>query len=222
VKKVFGILAISFVVLIGGLLVYIQTKPDNNDVQREAVINAPAESIYPLINDFHTWTKWSPYEQRDPNMRREYTGSQSGVGAIYTWNGNKDVGRGRMEILESTPSSKIKIKLDFLEPFEGHNTAEFILVPSGDATKITWHMYGPGNYATRIMHCVFDMDKMIGTDFETGLANLKTIAEKGPKADETPADGGKAAADDKAGAKDNAAAEGKATTEEKNAVEAKP
>ena len=171
-------MAIFLVASIGGLVLYAFTKPDSNDVTREAIINAPPEAIFPLVNDFRAWKDWSPYEGRDPNMTRTYEGPKSGKGATYSWRGTKEVGSGRMEILESTPSSKISIKLDFMEPFEGHNTTDFLFIPTGDATKVTWHMYGPGNFMTRMMHCVFDMDKMIGTDFETGLSNMKKIAEK--------------------------------------------
>jgi hypothetical protein len=111
-------------------------------------------------------------------MERVFSGAESGKGAIYAWDGNKDVGQGRMEIVEATPPSKIAIKLDFIKPFEGHNMAEFTLAPAGDSTTVTWAMYGPSPYVAKVMGTFFDLDKMIGDDFEAGLAALKTVAEK--------------------------------------------
>ncbi|MBK8064577.1 MAG: SRPBCC family protein [Betaproteobacteria bacterium] len=171
--------ATAVVVLLVALLAYVMTRPDVFRVQRSTVIAAPAEKLYPLVNELRAWAAWSPYEKRDPGMRRTFSGASSGKGAVYAWAGNKDVGAGRMEILEATPSSRILIKLDFLEPFEGHNTAEFTFEPGGAAgTRVTWAMYGPNAYLTRVMGLIFDMDEMIGRDFATGLANLKAVAEK--------------------------------------------
>jgi uncharacterized protein YndB with AHSA1/START domain len=172
------ILAIAIVVV----LVLASTKPDTFSVQREAVMKAPAERIFPLISDFHQWTSWSPWENRDPALKRSYDGAESGKGAVYAWEGNKNVGSGRMEILEASPPSKIVIKLDFFKPFEGHNTAEFTMLPQngagGPATSVSWVMHGPAPFLHRVMQVFMDFDKMIGKDFETGLANLKSLAEK--------------------------------------------
>src|SRR5262249_17257950 len=135
------------------------------------------DKIVPHINDFHKWTAWSPWEKLDPNLKRTYSGADNGKGAIYEWEGTKKVGQGRMEIMETTPST-IKIKLDFLKPFEAHHTAEFSLEPQGDSTNITWAMIGKQPFMLKVMSVFMSMDKMVGKDFEAGLANLKGIAEK--------------------------------------------
>lgn len=174
----FKIIAIAVLVVIISILVFATTKPDTFRVERTTTIKAPPEKIYPLINDFHSWTTWSPYEKKDPDMKRTHGGAASGQGAVYEWDGDKNVGKGRMEITESSPASRIVIKLDFLAPFEAHNTAEFTLQPQGDATQVTWSMYGPANYMSKLMNVFFNMDKMVGDDFAIGLANLKAAAEQ--------------------------------------------
>lgn len=176
--KILSILAAIVVVVVAGVLVYAATKPDSFRVERTATIKAPPDKIYAEIANLHGWPAWSPYEKKDPDMKRVFSGAESGEGAVYAWDGNKDVGQGRMEIVAATSPSKIAIKLDFIKPFEGHNMAEFTLVPSGDSTTVTWAMYGPSPYVAKVMGTFFDLDKMIGTDFEAGLAALKTIAEK--------------------------------------------
>lgn len=174
----FKIIAIAALVVIIAILVFATTKPDTFRVERTTTIKAPPEKIYPLINDFHSWTTWSPYEKKDPDVKRTHSGAASGQGAVYEWDGDKNVGKGRMEITESSPASRIVIKLDFLAPFEAHNTAEFTLQPQGDATQVTWSMYGPANYMSKLMSVFFNMDKMVGDDFAIGLANLKAAAEQ--------------------------------------------
>lgn len=171
-------IALIAVVLIAAVLIFAATRPDTFRVERSIDIKASPEKIFPLMNDLHSWTAWSPYEKKDPNMKRQNSGAASGKGAIYEWDGDKQVGKGRMEITESTPFSRVVIKLDFLSPFEAHNTAEFILQPQGETTKVTWAMYGPANYVSKLMGVFFSMDKMVGDDFAIGLANLKAIAEK--------------------------------------------
>ena len=170
-------IAIIAVVLIAAILGYAMTVPDNFRVQRTTSIKAPPEKIFPLINDFHRWGSWSPWEKMDPEMKRTYSGAASGKGAAYAWQGNSKVGEGRMEIADTSPPSKVTIKLDFMKPFEAHNTAEFTLEPKGDSTNVTWAMYGPSQYMAKVIGVFVSMDKMIGKDFETGLANLKTVAE---------------------------------------------
>jgi uncharacterized protein YndB with AHSA1/START domain len=172
-KKILIVVAVA----IAGLLAYVATKPDTFRVERSILVGAPPERIYPLIADFRQWTQWSPYEKLDPAMKRTYSGASSGLGAIYAWDGNKDTGAGRMEIDEVTPPSKIHIRLDFLRPFESSNIAEFTMMPEGDATRISWVMHGPANYVSKLMDTLFDMDQMIGKDFEAGLATLKSLAE---------------------------------------------
>jgi carbon monoxide dehydrogenase subunit G len=172
------IVVVVLVVGVAALLGFAAIKPDAFRVQRAAGIKAPPEKILPLINDFHNWGSWSPWEKLDPALKRTYSGAASGQGAVYEWEGNKKVGQGRMEIMESSPPSKITIKLDFLKPFEAHNTAEFMLERQGDSTAVTWTMHGRQPYMIKVMSLFFSMDKMIGKDFETGLANLKSITEK--------------------------------------------
>ncbi len=176
--KVLGIVVVVVLVAVAGVLVYAATKPDDFRVQRSASIKAPPDKIYALVVDLHGWKAWSPYEKKDPAMKRTFGGAASGKGAVYEWDGDKNVGAGRMEIVEAAAPSKVGIKLDFLKPFEGHNTAEFTMVPSGDGTTVTWAMYGPSPYIAKVMGTFFNMDRMIGDDFAVGLANLKAVAEK--------------------------------------------
>ncbi|WP_454907714.1 SRPBCC family protein [Variovorax gossypii] len=171
-------IALAVVAAIAALLIFAATRPDTFRVERTARIDAPAEKIFPLIDDFHRWGTWSPYEKLDPDMQRSFGGSASGKGATYAWESKGKAGAGRMEITESTPSSKIAINLDFTRPMEGHNVAEFTLQPQGNATQVTWSMHGPSPYVAKLMGIFFNMDQMIGKDFETGLANLKTATEK--------------------------------------------
>jgi uncharacterized protein YndB with AHSA1/START domain len=166
------------ILLVAAVLIFAATRPDTFRVQRSASIKAPPEKIFPLISEFDRWGAWSPYEKRDPAMKRTRSGPASGKGAVYGWEGNSQVGAGRMEITDTAPPSRVVIQLDFLKPFEAHNTAEFTLEPKGDATNVTWAMYGPANYVSKVMGVFMNMDSMIGKDFETGLANLKSIAEK--------------------------------------------
>jgi len=172
------IILIVIVVLIAALLAFAATRPSNFRVQRKTSIKAPPEKIFPLIADFHNWTSWSPWEKKDPALKRTYSGAPSGKGAIYAWEGNRNVGSGRMEITEAPAPSKILIQLDFIKPFEGHNVADFTLQPEGGATTVTWDMQGPLAFVAKVFGIFVSMDKMIGNDFETGLANLKAVAEK--------------------------------------------
>jgi hypothetical protein len=171
-------IAIVFAVGIVAVLVFALTKPDTFRIERSVAVKAPADAIYPLVADFHRWTGWSPYEGRDPTMKRAFGGTAVGKGATYAWDGNNNVGAGHMEILEANASSKLRIKLDFERPFEGHNTAEFTFAPQGDATLVTWAMYGPAPLMSKVMQVFINMDSMIGKDFEAGLASLKKLTEK--------------------------------------------
>ena len=171
-------IALLIVVLLVAVLGYAATRPDSMHVQRSATIKAPPDRIFPLINDFHSWSTWSPYEKLDPAMKTTYSGPASGKGAVYEWEGNSQVGQGRMEITDTSDPSRVTIKLDFIKPFEGHNVADFALVPQGDSTTVTWAMDGRSPYVAKLMGVFVNMDNMIGKDFEKGLANLKTIAEK--------------------------------------------
>ena len=171
-------IAVILAIAIAVVLILAATKPATLRVQRSVSINAPPERIFSLISDFHQWVTWSPYEQKDPAMKRTYSGTERGRGAVYAWDGDKNVGSGRMEILDVSAPSKIVIKLDFFKPFEGHNTAEFTMLPQGDGTHVTWLMHGPANFMSRLIQVFMNLDNLIGKDFEAGLANLKTITEK--------------------------------------------
>jgi hypothetical protein len=166
-----------FVLVIAVLLVVIATRPANFRLERVAVINAPAERIFPLINDFHQWTLWSPWEKLDPNVKRTYSGSPSGVGAVYEWTGNKKVGEGRMTITESRPSDWLGIKLEFLKPWKATNQATFKLTPEGNGTRVVWAMEGTNNFMAKAFLLFMNMEKMVGPDFERGLSNLRAAAE---------------------------------------------
>ena len=170
--------AIAVVAFLGGVLLFAASRPDSFRIERSATIKAPPEKLYAQVNDLKAWTAWSPWERIDPALKRTYSGPQSGKGAAYAWEGNKDVGVGRMEITDAVSASTITIKLDFLKPFEAHNTAEFSFSRQGEATTVTWAMYGPSPYLSKLVGLVFNMDRMVGGQFETGLANLKSITEK--------------------------------------------
>jgi carbon monoxide dehydrogenase subunit G len=175
--KILAIIVVVVLVVVAGVLIYATTRPDSFRVQRSASIKAPPQKIFPLINDLKAWAGWSPYEKKDPAMQRSFGPITAGKGATYEWAGDKNVGQGRMEILEAQPSNKVLIKLDFIKPFEAHNMAEFTLEPKGDTTLATWAIYGPSAYITKVMGLFFNMDTMIGKDFEAGLADLKAAAE---------------------------------------------
>jgi uncharacterized protein YndB with AHSA1/START domain len=175
--EIIVVIAILLALAVAAVLILASRKPDTFSVSRAAAIKAPPEKIFPLISDFQQWKAWSPYEDRDPNLQRSYSGAASGKGAVYEWNGNKNVGSGRMEILEAPAPSKVAIKLDFLKPFEAHNIAEFTLLPQGDTTNVTWLMHGPAPLLSKVMQVFMNMDNMIGKDFAAGLANLKRITE---------------------------------------------
>ena len=154
-------------------------KPDSFRVERAVTIQAPADRVFSLINDLHRWGGWSPYEKKDPSMKRTFSGAASGKGASYGWEGNKQVGQGTMEIIESKPSSLVSLRLDFIKPFEGHNIADFMLTSeSPNVTRVTWAMHGPAPLMSKIMQVLFNFDHMIGKDFEDGLATMKALAEK--------------------------------------------
>ncbi|WP_394777299.1 SRPBCC family protein [Undibacterium sp.] len=171
-------IAFAVVILLAAVLLVAANRPDTFRVQRSIAIKAPPEKIFALVNDFHSWAVWSPYEKLDPAMKRTFGGPASGQGSAYAWDGSGDAGAGRMEITESSPASKIIIKLDFSKPIEGHNVADFLFDPKAAATEVTWAMHGPSPFIAKLAGLFFDMDKMIGKDFEAGLANLKAAAEK--------------------------------------------
>jgi hypothetical protein len=175
-SKLFALLLIAS---LGVVLILATRKPDVIDVHRTASIQAAPERIVPLLSDFHShaWGAWSPYETKDPDMKRTLSGAANGVGAVYEWQGDNNIGHGRMQITAVTPS-KVTIQLDFFKPLQGRNIAEFTLEPAAGVTQVTWSMRGPATYLSKLMSVFLDMDRMIGTDFEAGLAKLKTLAEQ--------------------------------------------
>ena len=173
-KKI-ALAVLAIIILILGMAAM---KPDTFAVKRVVTIKARPEKIAALVTDFHQWASWSPWEALDPAMKRTFSGAAAGKGAVYEWEGNKDVGKGRMEILDAATPAKTVIKLDFLQPFESHNVTEFTLVPQGEMTQVSWDMTGPMPFISKIMSVFASMDSMIGKDFEKGLANMKAAAEK--------------------------------------------
>ena len=178
------VLIIGFAVAIAALLAWAARRPNHFRVERSTVIQASPEQVFEHLDSFARWSAWSPWEKLDPAMKRHYSGPERGVGAAYHWIGNKQVGEGKMEIIELKSFRHLRVKLDFIKPFTAHNTAEFKLrpVPSEPPTdqpacQISWAMYGPSPFLSKLMGVFFNMDKLIGKDFESGLASLKTLAE---------------------------------------------
>jgi uncharacterized protein YndB with AHSA1/START domain len=171
-STVLAVIALVIVLAIVVIVALALRKPSTFRIERSTTIKAPPEKIFPLIIDFRRWVAWSPWEKLDAELKRTYGGAEIGKGATYGW------GTGRMEIIEAAPHSRILIKLDFLKPFEAHNTAEFTFAPQGDGTRVDWAMYGPNIFMARLMSVFLNTDKLAGKDFEKGLAAMKTAAEK--------------------------------------------
>lgn len=172
------IIAIIAAVLIIGVLLLAATRPDTFRIQRKASIKASPEKIFALINDLRRFNTWNPYERKDPNMKGSYSGAASGKGAAYAFAGNKNVGKGSIEITGSDSPRQVSMRLHMSEPFEADNNVEFILEPRGDLTSVTWAIEGRTPYLAKIIHLFVNMDRMVGGDFEAGLANLKAVAEQ--------------------------------------------
>lgn len=182
-KKVLLTIFLLIVLVVVGVLVLAATKPTRYTVERTETIAAAPGRVFPLVNDFHQWPSWSPWEKLDPNMQRTYGGPASGVGSTYGWVGNSDVGEGRMTITESVPDSKVGIQLDFIKPWQSTSQTEFLFVPSGAGTQVVWKMSGDNNYMSKVFTVFMDMDQMVGKDFESGLTNLKLLSEQSAPAD---------------------------------------
>jgi hypothetical protein len=170
-----GILVAVGVVAAASVAV-VARRPSEFRVARTATIGAPASVVFAQVNDFHKWAAWSPYE-RDPAMRKTFAGAPAGAGAIYEWAGNKEVGEGRSTITESRPHELIRIKLEFMKPFRATHTAEFAFKPVRDRTEVTWSLAGRNSFVTKAVCLFMDMDRMVGGDFEKGLAQMKSVAE---------------------------------------------
>ncbi|MBI4892604.1 MAG: SRPBCC family protein [Acidobacteria bacterium] len=174
-KKILIGVAVAIVLLVGAIM----AQPDHYKVVRSAAIAAPPEAVFGQVNNFHNWAAWSPWAKLDPQMKETFTGPESGQGSLYEWAGNKDVGKGRMTILESKAPELVRIKLEFIEPFADVADTHFRFAPDGQGTRVEWEMAGDNNFLSKAM-CLFmgGMDKMIGPDFEKGLAQLKAASEK--------------------------------------------
>lgn len=177
IKKTLIAFAIIFLVL----AVIVALQPPEFRIARSITIATPPAVVFAQVDDFHKWQAWNPWGKVDPAMKQTYEGAPSGTGAIYTWAGNNEVGEGRMTITESRPTDLIRVKLEFLKPFAATHTADFTFKPAGNQTLVTWSMFGEKNFMAKAVHLVMNMDKMIGGQFEKGLADMKSAAEAAPK-----------------------------------------
>jgi len=165
------------VAAVTGLAVFINAQPAPFTVTRSATIAAPPATVFALVNDFHKWDAWSPWAKIDPAMKQTYEGAPAGVGAVSSWSGNSDVGAGRMTIADSKPNESIGLNLEFIKPFAATNTTTFTFKPDANGTAVNWTMTGNKNFMQKAFCLVMDMDKMVGADFEKGLAQMKSVAE---------------------------------------------
>lgn len=170
-------IAILVLVLLSAGLVFVATRPNSFRVERTAQIHAPQQVVFAIINDLRQWARWSPFDKRDPQMHKELSGPDTGPGASYSWNGNKDVGEGRMTIVDSKPGESVSMKLEFTRPFKAKNDVTFALVPNDDGTRVSWILDGKNNFMAKFFSLLINMDTMIGKDFEEGLAKLNSIAQ---------------------------------------------
>lgn len=169
------LIAVAVIVVVFVIVVALQ--PSEYRVARTATMSAPATAVFAQVNDFHKWEAWNPWGKIDPAMKQNYEGAPAGVGAIYKWAGNNEVGEGRMTVTESRPSDLIRVQMEFFKPFAGNGTAEFTFKPEGNQTAVTWSMTGQNNFMAKAIHLFMNMDKMIGGQFEKGLADMKSIVE---------------------------------------------
>jgi hypothetical protein len=172
---------IAIAVLIIGFVVLVAVQPADFCITRSATMTAPAADVFAQVNDFHKWDAWSPWAKIDPALKQTYAGAAAGTGAIYSWVGNKQVGEGRMTMTESRPNELIQIKLEFIKPFTATNMAEFTFKPDGNQTLVTWSMTGKKNFMFKAVGLFMNMDKMVGGDFEKGLAAMRGIVESAPR-----------------------------------------
>lgn len=176
---IFGAVVASALI---GVMIAAMLRPDAFRIERQIMIKAPPEAIFPLLVDLRAWQAWSPWEGKDPALKRTYSGPASGPGAAYAWEGNDAVGAGRMEITDVTVPSRMAMRLDFLRPFEAHNQVLFMLTPAEGAargaTTVSWVMTGENPFLAKVVQVFVSLDAMVGPDFEAGLANLRRTAEK--------------------------------------------
>jgi len=171
-RLLFGLAA-----LIAAFLVVVWLQPDDYRLTRSTTIMAPAAEIFARVNDLRQWDDWSPWAKLDPNMKQGYEGAPAGTGAMYSWTGNDQVGQGRMTITDSKPSELVKIKLEFIKPWTATNATDFVFTPQGNQTSVKWTMDGDNTFMGKAFGLFMNMDKMVGGDFEKGLAQMKAVAE---------------------------------------------
>ncbi|MSU69418.1 MAG: polyketide cyclase [Opitutaceae bacterium] len=172
---------IALAVIIAGFLIIVALQPADYRVARSATISAPPAVVFAQVNDLHKWQEYSPWAKLDPAAKNTFEGPPAGTGAVFAWAGNADVGEGRMTITESRPDNLVRFKLDFVKPFASTATAEFAFQPAGNQTAVTWSMSGRKNFVSKAVCLFMNMDKMLGGDFEKGLANLKLLSEAATK-----------------------------------------
>ena len=171
--------AVAAVIVV--FLIVVALQPSDFRIERSATMRAPAPAAFAQVNDFQKWQEWSPWEKVDPALKRQYEGPKAGTGAVYAWQGNKDVGEGRMTIMESRPAEVVRIRLEFFKPFAATNTAEFSFKPAGaDTTAVTWSMAGQNTFLSKAISLFIDMDRMVGGMFDQGLTQMKAIVERRP------------------------------------------
>ena len=176
-KKMLINILIVVVIAVAALAAFIASRPSDFTITRTATMSAPPSTVFAQVDDFHKWTAWSPWENIDPALKREYSGPDGGTGAHYHWAGNRSVGEGQMTIAESKPGELIRIKLEFLRPFKATNDTAFSFAPQGNGTLVTWTMKGKNNFMMKAMGLMMNMDKVLGGQFEQGLAAMKTASE---------------------------------------------
>jgi hypothetical protein len=171
------IILVAILLIVVAFAIVVATRPGEFRVTRTATMAAPADLVFARVNDLHQWDAWSPWAKLDPGMKQTHAGAPAGPGAVYSWAGNKDVGEGRMTITESRTNELVRIQLEFLKPFASVNTTEFTFTPQGDQTTVAWSMTGKNNFIAKAFCMFMDMDKMVGGDFEKGLAQMKALTE---------------------------------------------
>jgi hypothetical protein len=170
-------IAVALLLAVGLLLAYAATRPDDFRVERRLRIAATPAQLWPLVGELRGFNRWNPYERKDPLTQGSYSGAAAGVGSRYAWESSK-IGTGSLEITAQSPGQRVQMKLDFIKPFEAHNQAEFRLAPQADgSTEVTWAMQGHNALLHKAMGLIFNMDKLVGADFEQGLLNLQKLAE---------------------------------------------
>jgi carbon monoxide dehydrogenase subunit G len=176
-------IAVVLIVVLGVFAAFVATRPGDFRISRSRTVAAPPAAVHAYVNDFHKWPEWSPWEKLDPAMKKEISGAPSGPGATYHWVGNNKVGEGRMTITDSRPPQSVTLRLEFIKPWTATNVTQFDIVPSGSGTNVTWAMTGHNNFMAKAFGVFMNLDKVVGTDFERGLASLDaaTAPKSAPK-----------------------------------------